>query len=74
MRRPDAEKLYYSLNFVLRFWIRDPQQGLTNVRGRVLLALWDTFKENGIHIPYPHREIIVKDGVATGLKGNWAAR
>ena len=63
-----------SLNFVLRFWIRDPQQGLTNVRGRVLLALWDTFKENGIHIPYPHREIIVKDGVATGLKGNWAAR
>ena len=43
-------------------------------RNRVLLALWDTFKENGIHIPYPHREIIVKDGVATGLKGNWAAR
>ena len=27
-----------SLNFVLRFWIRDPQQGLTNVRGKVLLA------------------------------------
>lgn len=50
-----------SLNFVLRFWIRDPQQGLTNVRGKVLLALWDTFKANGIGIPYPHREIIMKD-------------
>ncbi|MDZ5697820.1 mechanosensitive ion channel family protein [Chelativorans sp. M5D2P16] len=49
-----------SLDFVLRFWIRDPQQGLTNVRGKVLLALWDTFKENGIQIPYPHREIIMK--------------
>jgi len=49
-----------SLNFVLRFWIRDPQQGLTNVRGKVLLALWDTFKANGISIPYPHREIIMK--------------
>lgn len=49
-----------SLNFVLRFWIHDPQQGLTNVRGRVLLALWDTFKQNGISIPYPHREIIIK--------------
>ncbi|AZO67319.1 MULTISPECIES: mechanosensitive ion channel family protein [unclassified Mesorhizobium] len=49
-----------SLNFVLRFWIHDPQQGLTNVRGRVLLALWDTFRENGIDIPYPHREIIMK--------------
>ncbi|MHA7775363.1 mechanosensitive ion channel family protein [Roseibium sp. M-1] len=49
-----------SLDFVLRFWIRDPQQGLTNIRGKVLLALWDTFKENNIGIPYPHREIIMK--------------
>ncbi|ERP88741.1 mechanosensitive ion channel protein [Labrenzia sp. C1B10] len=49
-----------SLDFVLRFWIRDPQQGLTNVRGKVLLALWDTFKENNVGIPYPHREIIMK--------------
>ncbi len=49
-----------SLDFVLRFWIRDPQQGLTNVRGKVLLALWDTLKENGIEIPYPHREVIMK--------------
>jgi len=49
-----------SLDFVLRFWIHDPQQGLTNIRGKVLLALWDTFKENGIAIPYPHREVILK--------------
>ncbi|SEB66367.1 Mechanosensitive ion channel [Nitratireductor aquibiodomus] len=49
-----------SLDFVLRFWIRDPQQGLTNVRGKVLLALWDTLKESGIEIPYPHREVIMK--------------
>lgn len=56
-----------SMDFVLRFWIHDPQQGLTNVRGKVLLALWDTFKEHGIDIPYPHREIIVKqDGRARG--------
>ena len=51
-----------SLDFVLRFWITDPQQGLTNVRGKVLLALWDAFKEHGVEIPYPHREIIMKDG------------
>ncbi|WP_292124382.1 mechanosensitive ion channel domain-containing protein [Mesorhizobium sp.] len=63
-----------SLNFVLRFWIRDPQQGLTNVRGKVLLALWDTFKENEIGIPYPRREVIVREAGPTGLKGNWAAR
>ncbi|MDX8463053.1 mechanosensitive ion channel family protein [Mesorhizobium humile] len=63
-----------SLNFVLRFWIHDPQQGLTNVRGKVLLALWDTFKKNGIGIPYPHREVIVREAGPTGLKGSWAAR
>lgn len=50
-----------SLDFVLRFWIRDPQRGLTNIRGQVLLALWDTFRENGIVIPYPHREIVYKN-------------
>ncbi len=49
-----------SLDFVLRFWIQDPQQGLTNIRGKVLLALWDAFKENGIEIPYPHRQVIMK--------------
>jgi small-conductance mechanosensitive channel len=52
-----------SLDFLLRFWIDDPQQGLTNIRGKVLLALWDTFKENDIKIPYPHREVIFKDPI-----------
>lgn len=49
-----------SINFVLRFWISDPQNGLTNIRGQILLALWDTFKANGIGIPYPHRTVILK--------------
>ncbi|MHA1128545.1 MAG: mechanosensitive ion channel family protein, partial [Alphaproteobacteria bacterium] len=51
-----------SLNFVLRFWVTDPQNGLTNIRGKVMLALWDVFDENGINIPYPHREIIMRSG------------
>ncbi len=50
-----------SLDFVLRFWVNDPQNGLTNIRGKVMLALWDTFDENNVNIPYPHREIIMKD-------------
>lgn len=48
-----------SIDFVLRFYIRDPKNGLTNIRGDVFLGLWDTFKQNGIAIPYPHREIIM---------------
>jgi small-conductance mechanosensitive channel len=52
-----------SINFLLRFWIDDPQQGLTNIRGKVMLALWDAFKENDIKIPFPHREVIMKTPV-----------
>ncbi|HXK53941.1 MAG TPA: mechanosensitive ion channel, partial [Hyphomicrobiales bacterium] len=49
-----------SVDFVLRFWIQDPERGVANVRGLVLLALWDSFKEAGLSFPYPHREIIIK--------------
>jgi len=59
-----------SLNFVLRFWISDPREGLTNVRGVVLLALWDKLKEHGIKIPYPHREIIMAAPATTTGKAD----
>ncbi len=49
-----------SLDFVLRFWIDDPQNGVTNIKGQVFLALWDKFQEHGIQIPYPHREILLR--------------
>jgi small-conductance mechanosensitive channel len=52
-----------SLDFLLRFWVSDPQNGLTNVRGAVLLACWDAFKAAGIGIPFPHREIIMRTPV-----------
>jgi len=53
-----------SINFLLRFWIHDPQEGLTNIRGKVLLAVWDVFKEHDIKIPFPHREVIMKTPVS----------
>jgi small-conductance mechanosensitive channel len=46
-----------SVDYILRFWIRDPTGGLTNIRGNVYLALWDSFKANGISIPFPQREV-----------------
>ncbi len=48
-----------SIDFVLRFWISDPQAGLTNIRGAAYLALWDALKKAGVRIPYPHREVIL---------------
>ena len=50
-----------SLNFVLRFWIRDPAKGVTNVKGEVLLALWGGLKTAGIEIPYPQRVIQIQN-------------
>ena len=46
-----------SVDYILRFWITDPTGGLTNIRGNVYLALWDAFKEHGISIPFPQREV-----------------
>jgi small-conductance mechanosensitive channel len=51
-----------SVDYILRFWIKDPTAGLTNIRGNVYLALWDTFKENNISIPFPQREVRMLEG------------
>jgi len=57
-----------SVDYILRFWIRDPTAGLTNIRGNVYLALWDTFRDNGISIPFPQREIRVLEGSQLATK------
>ena len=51
-----------SVDYILRFWISDPTGGLTNIRGNVFLALWDTFRENGVSIPFPQREVKMLEG------------
>jgi small-conductance mechanosensitive channel len=50
-----------SVDYILRFWIRDPTAGLTNIRGNVYLALWDAFRDNNISIPFPQREVRLLD-------------
>ncbi len=57
-----------SVDYVLRFWIKDPTGGLTNIRGNVFLALWDTFKEHDISIPFPQREVKMIEGSELGTK------
>lgn len=41
----------------LGFWITDPEEGTGNVRSDINLAIWRTFRENGVEIPFPQREI-----------------
>jgi small-conductance mechanosensitive channel len=50
-----------SINLVLRFWIDDPASGVVNVKGDVFLALWDLFVEHRVEVPFPQRDIRVRD-------------
>ena len=50
-----------SVDFTIHCWISDPEQGVGNVRSEVLKNLWWLFKENGVEIPYPQRDINLRD-------------
>jgi small-conductance mechanosensitive channel len=56
-----------SIDLELRLWINDPASGVANVRSAVLLGMWDRFKEQGVHIPFPQRDLHIKDGTV-GVK------
>jgi small-conductance mechanosensitive channel len=44
-----------SVDFQLRVWIQDPQNGIANVKSQVLLGVWERFHEHGIDLPFPQR-------------------
>ena len=44
-----------SVDFQLRVWIGDPQNGVHNVKSQVLLGVWERFKQHGIELPFPQR-------------------
>jgi len=48
------------VNFLLRFWIEDPANGVKNVTGEVYLALWDALTEHGIELPFPQLDIRIQ--------------
>ena len=47
------------INLELGFWVSDPEAGTGGVRSDINMAIWKAFRENGIEIPYPQREIRV---------------
>ena len=49
-----------SVNFTIHCWIMDPEDGVGNVRSAVLKKLWWLFKENGIEIPFPQRDLHIR--------------
>ncbi|MXP13503.1 mechanosensitive ion channel [Altererythrobacter confluentis] len=50
-----------SVDFVIHCWIRDPEAGVGNVKSEVLKNLWDLFQREGVEIPFPQRDINLRN-------------
>ena len=46
-----------SVDFEVRFWIQDPEEGIANIRSDVYTRIWELFKEHGVEIPFPQRDL-----------------
>jgi small-conductance mechanosensitive channel len=51
-----------ALNLQIRFWISDAHNGVQNIKSAVLLKVWRSFKDNGIEVPYPQRDLHLRSG------------
>jgi small-conductance mechanosensitive channel len=49
-----------SVNLELRVWINDPQNGLGSVKSELLWGIWHRFREHGIELPFPQRDLHLK--------------
>ncbi|KLI65084.1 mechanosensitive ion channel protein [Aurantiacibacter marinus] len=50
-----------SVNFVIHCWITDPEMGVGNIRSEVLTNLWYLFQDNNVEIPFPQRDLNLRD-------------
>jgi small-conductance mechanosensitive channel len=50
-----------AINLELGFWIDDPEEGRGNVISDINIGIWRAFREQGIEIPFPQREVRLLD-------------
>ncbi|WP_373083759.1 mechanosensitive ion channel family protein [Sneathiella sp.] len=50
-----------SVNFTLYFWVDDVTEGRKQPRSDVLFSIWKKFKDNNIEIPFPQRDLYIKN-------------
>ena len=62
-----------AVNLELRVWINDPQNGVGPVKSNLLWGIWKRFRDHGIALPYPQRDVHLKSipevRIRTGPEG-----
>jgi small-conductance mechanosensitive channel len=57
-----------AIDLELRIWIRDPQNGISNIKSAIYIRIWKLFKDEGIQIPFPQRVVhMASDGPGDGI-------
>jgi small-conductance mechanosensitive channel len=64
LQQPDCKCLLIGfgengLELEVRIWIGDAHNGVQNVKSDVLLKIWEMFREAGIRVPLPQRNVTV---------------
>ena len=50
-----------AIEFEILVWIQDPEEGLGNLRSDVLKRVWKLFNESGVQVPFPQRDLNLRD-------------
>lgn len=51
-----------AIDLEIRFWIQDADSGVSNIKSAVILEVWRLYREHGIRIPYPQRDLHIRSG------------
>jgi small-conductance mechanosensitive channel len=57
-----------AVNLELRVWINDPQNGISSVKSDLFWGIWQRFRDHGIEMPYPQRDVHLKSIPETMLR------
>ena len=63
-----------TVDFQLRFWINDPEEGVDNIKSELMMDIWELFHENGINIAFPQRDLhleSISEEAAARMKEIW---
>lgn len=45
------------VDLILSYWIADPEEGSAKMQTELYLSIWNLFKQHGIEIPFPQRQV-----------------